>query len=252
MRVISLGAGVQSSAMLLMALEGRFGDVPDCAIFADTQSEPPHVYEMVDRLEHLVAPFQIHRVSRGNLGTDYLGGVPESWIPVFTRNELGVPTILRRQCSKNYKIVPIRRKIRELVGPRGIAESWIGISTDEAHRMKPSGLRWLTNRWPLIESGLRRSECADYLKDRGLPTVNSACEFCPLQDWLALKNSSPQSYARAVLYDGAQRTVRDGFDSQFLHAGLIPLGDIKEFRHEKQGRMFLDGFGNECEGVCGT
>jgi hypothetical protein len=39
-RIISLGAGVQSSAMLLMALEGRFEDMPDCAIFADTQDEP--------------------------------------------------------------------------------------------------------------------------------------------------------------------------------------------------------------------
>ncbi len=34
--VLSLGGGVQSSVMALMAGEGAFGRVPDCAIFADT------------------------------------------------------------------------------------------------------------------------------------------------------------------------------------------------------------------------
>ena len=37
LRVISLGAGVQSSVMALMAAKGEIGPMPDCAIFADTQ-----------------------------------------------------------------------------------------------------------------------------------------------------------------------------------------------------------------------
>lgn len=39
--VLSLGAGVQSTALALMAVEGRFGAVPDMAVFADTGWEPP-------------------------------------------------------------------------------------------------------------------------------------------------------------------------------------------------------------------
>ena len=45
---ISLGAGVQSSALLVCSLLGLHR-VPraDVAIFADTQNEPPHVYRRV-------------------------------------------------------------------------------------------------------------------------------------------------------------------------------------------------------------
>ena len=43
--VISLGGGVQSSVMALMAGESAFDRVPDCAIFADTHWEPPSVYD---------------------------------------------------------------------------------------------------------------------------------------------------------------------------------------------------------------
>ena len=42
LRVISLGAGVQSSAMFLMACHGEIAGV-DAAIFADTQQEPASV-----------------------------------------------------------------------------------------------------------------------------------------------------------------------------------------------------------------
>ena len=39
--VISLGGGVQSSIMALMASQGAFDRVPDCAIFADTRWPSP-------------------------------------------------------------------------------------------------------------------------------------------------------------------------------------------------------------------
>jgi hypothetical protein len=40
LRVISLGAGVQSTTMALMATHGEITLMPDCAIFADTHAEP--------------------------------------------------------------------------------------------------------------------------------------------------------------------------------------------------------------------
>lgn len=39
---------------------------------------------------------------------------------------------------------------------------------------------------------------------------------------------------------------------QFLRRSMTPLGQVKEFLHESQARMFVDEFGNECEGMCGT
>jgi len=36
LRALSLGAGVQSTTLALMAAHGEVGPMPDCAIFADT------------------------------------------------------------------------------------------------------------------------------------------------------------------------------------------------------------------------
>ena len=106
-----------------------------------------------------------------------------SIIPVYLKGRDGQGDgIGRRQCTTNYKIRPIRRRIRELLGlrprqrvPAGTTvELWLGISTDEAMRMKDSRDRWMTNRYPLIEAGMSRSDCADWWAaryDRPLGTL---------------------------------------------------------------------------------
>jgi 3'-phosphoadenosine 5'-phosphosulfate sulfotransferase (PAPS reductase)/FAD synthetase len=73
LRVLSLGAGVQSSTMLLMACEGLI-ERPDCAIFADTGWEPGKVYRWLKVLEgHAAAAgIPLHRVAKGNLRADLL------------------------------------------------------------------------------------------------------------------------------------------------------------------------------------
>ena len=53
LRVISLGAGVQSTALALIAAHGEIGPMPDCAIFADTQWEPQIIYDHLNWLEKL-------------------------------------------------------------------------------------------------------------------------------------------------------------------------------------------------------
>lgn len=178
LRVLSLGAGVQSTTLALMAAHGEIGPMPDCAIFADAGWEPKAVYDHLAWLRSPnVLPFPVHIVSAGDLRADLLAGARgERWasIPAFTHNltpagtELAVYDedengdlvvvgsrivsadrvgigMIRRQCTGDYKIVPIRRKVRELLGIAGrrspkspVAEQWIGISLDEALRMKPS------------------------------------------------------------------------------------------------------------------
>jgi 3'-phosphoadenosine 5'-phosphosulfate sulfotransferase (PAPS reductase)/FAD synthetase len=132
-RVLSLGGGVQSSAMLLMALEGVFGDRPDFAIFADTQWESRLTYDWLDKLEKEVAPFEIRRVTAGNIREDQINACK----PGADHRAASMPFALanggraHQQCSEEYKIRPFRRYLRSI----GIhyAEVWIGISTDEAH-----------------------------------------------------------------------------------------------------------------------
>jgi hypothetical protein len=136
LRSISLGAGVQSTTMALMAAHGEITPMPDCAIFADTGWEPKAVYEHLAWLMSGVLPFPVFRVSGGNLRADILSrsnttGGRFAAVPWFMQMPNGDDAMGRRQCTKEYKLYPIRRKVREMLGgktPKGGAEMWIGIS----------------------------------------------------------------------------------------------------------------------------
>ena len=166
--VISLGGGVQSTVMALMAGEGAFDRTPDCAIFADTHWEPPSIYEHLEWLKDQLS-FPLYVVDNGRslrddvkALTNHSGSRNYVDIPVYLKGHDGEGDgIGRRQCTDNYKIRPIRRRIRELLGlrprqrvPAGTSvELWLGISTDEAIRMKTSRDRWMTNRYPPHRGG---------------------------------------------------------------------------------------------------
>ena len=147
MHVISLGAGVQSSTMALMAAKGEITPMPDCAIFADTGAEPAGVYRWLDTLEELL-PFPVYRVMKGQ-GLrqhiiDAVAGGRFAGAPFFTESDNGGGQ-LRRQCTREFKVEPILQQIRALLGLKKgeraakaiLARSWIGISTDEAARVEP-------------------------------------------------------------------------------------------------------------------
>src|SRR6185312_3527150 len=126
--IISLGAGVQSSTMALMAAHGEITPMPDAAIFADTQDEPPEVYEHLAWLKSIL-PFPVHVATAGKLSARLLEGYEGARTPFYIKGG----AISSRQCTREFKIRPIRRKVRELlgVGPRTkIADSavtqWIG------------------------------------------------------------------------------------------------------------------------------
>ena len=201
--VISLGGGVQSSVMALMASEGEFGKVPDCAIFADTHWEPPTIYTHLDWLSSNLS-FPLYAVDNGrslredvkaltnhsgNRGfidlTLYLKGPARAGVRNGQGDGMG-----RRQCTEHYKIRPIQRKIRELLGlsmgqrvpADTTVELWLGISTDETIRMKTSSDRWIHNRYPLIEVGMSRKDCLEWWGARyDRPLERSACIGCPYQ-----------------------------------------------------------------------
>jgi 3'-phosphoadenosine 5'-phosphosulfate sulfotransferase (PAPS reductase)/FAD synthetase len=121
LRVLSLGAGVQSTTLALLAVEGVLLK-PDAAIFSDTKWEPRAVYEHLERLTKVLAEASIpvHVVSHGNLREDALDpDVPGIKIPAFisspnTKEARG--GLLNRTCTSRYKLDPINREIRRLLG----------------------------------------------------------------------------------------------------------------------------------------
>ena len=279
MRVISLGAGVQSSTMALMATRGEIGPMPDCAIFADTMAEPQTVYEHLDWLEKQL-PFPVHRVSGGDLRQNTLSGRTHSGhpfidIPVHVQSPDGKRVITRRQCTGWYKIIPLRTEVKRLLMLRlngrqrpsknTKVEQWIGISTDESMRMKESGRHWQVHRWPLIEAGISRQDCKDWFAERypGRTLPRSACTFCPYhnsREWREMRDNDPVSWEDALSVDRALRTTirpeKVGLnkgDEMFLSSKVVPLeqslgwgGGVIDMEPE------LDLFNEECEGMCGV
>ena len=169
--IISLGAGVQSSTMALMAAKGEITPMPDAGIFSDTKTEPEGVYTWLHWLEKQL-PFPIHHVSLGSLADDF------TTVPFFVRGETGNIGQGQRRCTEFYKVRPVNKKIRELLGlGRGervkghVVEQWIGISTDEAQRMKDSDKAWMKRRYPLIEKNMSRIDCLKWMDKTDTPSL---------------------------------------------------------------------------------
>lgn len=259
LRIISLGAGVQSTTMALMAAHGEITPMPDCAIFADTGWEPKAVYQHLHWLID-VLPFPVQIVSAGNLREAVMArsnttGGRFAAVPWFMRMPNGDAAMGRRQCTKEYKLYPIRREVRQRLGgktPKGGAEMWLGISLDEVARMKPSNVQYIVNRWPLIELRMSRWDCLQWLKRRGYAQPpKSACIGCPFHSdaqWRAIREQ-PDEWADALEVDAAIRQQPKFRGTQYMHHSLKPLSEVDLSTAEDHGQLNL--FNNECEGLCG-
>ncbi|MGC5033895.1 hypothetical protein [Micromonospora sp. DT229] len=177
-RYLSLGAGVQSSTLLLLAVQGRIPTF-DAAIFADTSWEPAAVYRHLDRLTGIArqAGIEVVRVSSGDIRADALDPAHRfASMPLFTLGPNGERGMARRQCTSEYKIKPIKVEVRRRLGyphprrvPAGVvAEMAIGISVDEVHRARDADVGYMRNVFPLLDLGWRRTDCLRFLTDHGL------------------------------------------------------------------------------------
>ena len=300
LKVLSLGAGVQSSALALMSAAGvieRF----DAAIFADTGNEPRAVMEYLAMLKARL-PFPVHRVSVGNLAEDFLAALRGersrcSQPPYFVKALPGpdprageiIPVkrgedefqfmaevearrpdyslrtdeggMLWRGCTRDYKIVPIQRQIRELLrmSQRTHALQYIGISLDEIGRMKPSGVKYIRNEFPLIDLAMTRTDCLKWIEAAGLPRPpKSACWHCPYRSnngWLAMKEQDPESFELACTLDESMRAAKAtkingaGITGEpFVWRGFAPLRTADFGKDPAQGEFAIQA---ECEGMCG-
>jgi hypothetical protein len=259
MRSLSLGAGVQSSALALMCAHREIPPV-DFAVFADTQNEGREVYRWLDWLETKL-PFPVYRVTKGNLGeasvlvrtsktgTKYL----KPMIPAYIDRN-GEKGIAMRHCTMDYKIEMILRELRRRREGHEVTQ-YLGISWDEAHRMKPSQHPWLHNAYPLVERRLTRGHCLEWMERNGYPRPpRSACVYCPYhsdEEWKRIKTETPDEFAEAAAYEkrlqAAYRELPAMDGIPYLHGSRKPLETV-DFSDSPQS----DLFGNECAGVCGV
>lgn len=250
MKVLSLGWGVQSFTLAAMVALGELEPI-DAAINADTHHETEATYSFAAQWlpwleEHGVGVVVVATHEKKNI-IDKWGGMQ---LPAFTAGKNGSGQI-RRQCTHEWKIRPMRQWLQANRHGQPV-EQWLGISTDEALRMKPSGVKYITNRWPLIEKKMSRRDCVYWLDSKGLQVPSkSACVFCPFhttREWRAIQNND-HDWHEAIRVDSLIRSARPPQDL-YLHPSRKPLGEVDLRTEEERGQMSL--WDEECTGICGV
>jgi hypothetical protein len=213
-RVLSWGIGVQSTTLGVMSALGMIEPGIDAIITADTLWERQATYDARDFYMRWFADHDlpVYVVSAGSVLEQ--GAREHVHIPFWTHN--GGP--LGRQCTVHFKIEPIRRKTRELLGfhpsnpphpKKNAVESWVGFSMDELQRAKGSDVAYIIQRWPLLERTMSRQDCERLLVGLDLPIpVKSACIGCPYRsalDWVEMYEQAPEEFEQACKFDDDNR-----------------------------------------------
>jgi hypothetical protein len=247
MQIISLGGGIQSSALVVLNALGKVDPPVTHAVFADTGAELPKTYEW---LSDQLIPWMLEHGVEFHTVTDETYWPLDQWqvenkkilIPMYGGATDDYPTggMMRRQCTYKVKILPVRRWLRAQGAKQATVQ--LGISLDEGHRAKDSTVKWCVNRYPLIDLRLTRADCAAVLEEQGLPLPpKSACYMCPYRrktGWEMMRENDPDVFEQAVEFERA-------FDNMFLYQSRIPLDQTIG----QQLTLFED---DECGGYCWT
>ena len=268
LRILSLGAGVQSTCIFLMSCKGILPK-PHLAIFADTGWETLATYQHLEWLEMMGRDngIPIVRVSSGSLREGLLNCESKRFAspPYFIRvkghtvdPDDGVIAyheyiaMGKRQCTYDYKLAPIKRKTRELLGlrkgqraPIGAVEQWIGISLDEFRRTgsyRPDRMSHI--RFPLIEwVQMERQQCIQWIANNypGHIPPKSSCIGCPFHSDHEWRNLTKDEFTDACLVDESLRNARGLKNPSFLHRSCKPLAEVD--LTDNQLRLFDTSYG---------
>ncbi len=247
--ILSFGGGVQTRAAVRFILAGEM-ERPDRVVFADTGEEPAAIYRGVAEDKRALAwigiPLDVV-ADRGRLGDAMIAG-PGVFAPVFTTSaERPEGRFPFKTCTGRFKREPITRHLKAL----GLKKwrTWLGYTTDEIERVKPSGNGYSTNEFPLIDLNIRRSDAEAINNAAGIENVKSSCVFCPLHSsamWRTVA-TRPRELERAIEVDEAIRD-REPSCRAYVHRERRPLAEVAL---DLSAQPSL--FGEDCEdGYCGT
>lgn len=212
MRLFSFGGGVQSVAAMVLSAQGKLPYTH--FIFADVgrDSENPDTLHYIDNVvKEYAERHGLHYIETKWERTEDRAQTLHAAL-VEDRNDIAIPFHMKgsgpawRNCTTYWKVKVIDRwakangatlKQRIPIG--------IGISTDEAHRMRtddPKRDRYTIKEYPLIDLGLRRGDCVDIIEGAGLKIPpKSSCWFCPYKvdrDWAELRRKHPALFDKAI------------------------------------------------------
>lgn len=193
--VLSFGAGVNSTALLIWLLKNK--KPLDLVIFADTKNEFPETYENVQRMSDwcMGHGIEFSIVSSGNLMEEY------------SKNRV-IPLRMFRSCTDKFKIRPIKKYLKARFEGEKIV-TYLGIDYGESHRARPIP----DNEYPLVENRIDRDGCIDIIKSEGLEVpIKSGCFYCPFQarsEWKSLYEKNKELFDKAVEFEENNRKFPD-------------------------------------------
>lgn len=243
-RALSLGAGVQSTTIALLAKHGEIPPI-DVAVFADTQWERKATYQHLWWLAgQLVGVMPVVVVTRGDVRSKW-------WqMPVYTDAETGHEGRVSRNCSRDYKVAAVRSVLRPLYlaqpRPRRPIDQLMGFSTDEHTRATDSTVKYLHNVFPLLyERPMAKADCLAWMERHGYPEPpKSACIGCPMRGDAAWADLDADEWDEVVAFDASMRCEWAGQGPDrpaYLHR-RGPLGTVQLRPKERgDGQLTLVG-----------
>lgn len=215
LRTISYGGGVQSSALCVLATQGKLGHV-DAALFANVgdDSEYPATLAFVRNImipwaaDRGLPVIELHRTKRDGTPETLWGRLMKDGsrsLPIPVRMSNGAPGT--RSCTHDFKIKVVGKWLKANgASADDPADVMIGISTDEIQRVNNKKVEpYERPIYPLIDLGLDRNACAQIIRDAGLPVPpKSSCFFCPFHrplTWAELRRDDPDLFAKAQLLE---------------------------------------------------
>lgn len=268
--IISYGGGVQSTAMLVLAAQGKLGVDVDAAVFANTGDDSEHPATL-DFIRDYARPFAeaagipIHQVQytrrdgsqwtlKQRIATPTKNGRTADIIPFYTPE--GMP--FSRGCTADFKIRPIGKWLKANgASADNPATVCIGISTDEIIRVKNKReSEYERPIYPLIDLGLSRAQCQAVIAQSGLPVPpKSSCYFCPFhkpQMWAEMRRDEPELFEASAQMEAEvnERRRAIGRDEAYLTRFGKPL---KEAISEAQDMLPIELGEDGCDsGYCWT
>jgi hypothetical protein len=269
MRIISYGGGVQSTALCVLATQGKIGHV-DAALFANVGDDSEHP-ATITYVREVMIPWcaerglPVHELKRVNRSGETetlwqeMMQVGSKSVPIPVRmSETGAPGT--RGCTFNYKIDVIAKWLKAHGATKTTpAAVCIGFSTDEAHRASNRRANpYELPEHPLLDLRLSRTDCKNIISRAGLPVPpKSACFFCPFHRpamWSKMRRDEPVLFQKSVDLESVllERRKTLGRDPIYLTRFGKPLAEaIQERQSDLPG--LLDPDTDSCdEGYCWT
>lgn len=266
---ISYGGGVQSTAMLVLAAQGKLGYDIDACLFANVGHDSEHP-KTIAYVRDVASPFAasqgiplhtLDRLKRDGAVETLMGRLTKEGsrsLPIPVRMSNGAPG--NRSCTVDFKIKVVGKWLKAHGATAdNPATVCIGISTDEIQRVaNKKTLPYEQPVYPLIELGYDRAACQRIIAEAGLPVPpKSSCYFCPFhrpQMWAEMRRDEPELFFKAADLEAlliARRAVL-GKDPVFLTRFNKPLAQaISEAQDMLPGFQGADT--DTCdEGYCWT